>query len=65
MFRRGDRVHSLASHYDAPGTNNAWSRQQFGDAFATSYCYGVVNAIDKKNKVKVVWDLDGSVSCVH
>lgn len=61
---KGDRVHVNATYFDAPGTENAWSKSTFGERWNVVKCYGIVKAITGC-VATVKWDIDKTITKVR
>lgn len=57
----GVRIFVLATFFDSPNTDNAWSRAEFGESFLNAKCYGAVVSIQKEF-ARVKWELDGRIT---
>lgn len=64
MFVKGDRVFVPASFFDAPNTDNAWSKANFSNNWQDAKCFGTVISVSNKIFANVKWDIDKSTTKV-
>lgn len=64
MFWKGQRVHVLASYFDAPNTENEWSKSIFGVNWEVEKCFGTIVSVNKSFG-SIKWDIDGNTTKVR
>ena len=59
-----DRVSVAATYFDAPNTENAWTKSAFGESYNSARCFGKCVRI-RGQCASVLWDIDNKLAQIQ